>query len=45
MLVWKTLLGVNNNNNNINDKCRLCGDRDETVDHVISEYGQMAQKE
>ena len=28
-----------------NSKCRLCGDRDETINHIISECGKLAQKE
>ena len=38
----------NNNNNNNNDKtqqnskCRLCGDRDETTNHIISECSKLA---
>ena len=28
-----------------NSKCRLCGDRDETINHVISECSKLAQKE
>ena len=28
-----------------NSKCRLCGDRDETINHIISEYHKLAQKE
>ena len=28
-----------------NTKCRLCGDRDETINHVISECSKLAQKE
>ena len=28
-----------------NRKCRLCGDRDETINHIISECGNLAQKE
>ena len=28
-----------------NSKCRLCGDRDETINHTISEYSKLAQKE
>ena len=28
-----------------NSKCRLCSDRDETINHIISEYSQLAQKE
>ena len=42
----------NNNNNKArvdktqqNSKCRLCGDRDETINHIISECSKLAQKE
>ena len=28
-----------------NSKCRLCSDRDETIDHIISECSKLAQKE
>ena len=28
-----------------NSKCRLCSDRDETVNHIISECNKLAQKE
>ena len=28
-----------------NSKCRLCGDRDETIDHKISGCSKLAQKE
>ena len=28
-----------------NSKCRLCGDRDETINHIISECSKSAQKE
>ena len=28
-----------------NNKCRLCGDSDETIDHIISECSKLAQKE
>ena len=28
-----------------NSKCRLCDDKDETVNHMISEYSKSAQKE
>ena len=28
-----------------NHKCRLCGDRDETINHIISECSKLAQKE
>ena len=27
-----------------NSKCRLCGDRDETINHIISECSKLAQK-
>ena len=28
-----------------NSKCRLCGERDETINHIISECSKLAQKE
>ena len=28
-----------------NSKCSLCGDRDETINHIISECSKLAQKE
>ena len=28
-----------------NSKFRLCGDRDETINHIISECSKLAQKE
>ena len=28
-----------------NRKCRLCGDRDETINHIISECSKLAQRE
>ena len=28
-----------------NSKCRLCGDRDETINHIINECSKFAQKE
>ena len=28
-----------------NSKCRLCGDRDEAINHIISECRKLAQKE
>ena len=28
-----------------NSKCRLCGDRDETINHIISECNKLALKE
>ena len=27
-----------------NSKCRLCNDRDETINHIISECGKLAQR-
>ena len=27
-----------------NSKCRLCGDRDDTINHIISECSKLAQK-
>ena len=28
-----------------NSKCRLCGDRDDTINHIISEYSKLAGRE
>ena len=28
-----------------NSRCRLCGDRDETINHIILEYNKLAQEE
>ena len=28
-----------------NSKCRLCGDRDETINHIISECSKLVQRE
>ena len=28
-----------------NSRCRLCSDRDETINHIISECSKLAQKE
>ena len=28
-----------------NSRCRLCSDRNETINHIISEYSKLAQKE
>ena len=28
-----------------NRKCRLCGDGDETINHIISECSKLAQKD
>ena len=28
-----------------NSKCRLCSDRDETINHIISECSRLAKKE
>ena len=28
-----------------NNKCRLCGDRDETINHIMSECSKLARKE
>ena len=28
-----------------NSKCRLCGDRDETINHIIKECSKLAQRE
>ena len=31
--------------NQQNSKCRLCGDRDEIINHIISECSKLARKE
>ena len=48
----KNSKGVNNNKSKPridktqqNSKCRLCGDRDENINHIISECNKLAQKE
>ena len=28
-----------------NSRCRLCGERDETINHIISESSKLAQEE
>ena len=28
-----------------NSRCRLCGDRDKTIDYIISECSKLAQRE
>ena len=28
-----------------NNKCRLCGERDETINHIINECSKLAQKD
>ena len=28
-----------------NSKCRLCGDRDETINHIIGKCSKLAQRE
>ena len=28
-----------------NNKCRLCGERDETINHIMNECNKLAQKE
>ena len=41
----KDYVQVKINNTQKNRKCMLCGDRDETVNHIISECSNLAQKE
>ena len=38
-------LSKSQKNTHQNSKCRLCGDRDETFNHIISECSKLAQKE
>ena len=28
-----------------NSRCMLCGERDETIDHIISEFSKLAKKD
>ena len=37
--------GITNNKTQQNSKYRLCGDREETINHIISECSKLAQKE
>ena len=32
----------NNNNNNVSAKCRICGESDETISHIVSECRELA---
>ena len=41
-IIW---LQVKIDNTQQNNKCRLCGDRDDTINHIISECSKLAQKE
>ena len=38
-------MALNPGHNNNDSKCRLCGDRDETINRIISECSKLAQKE
>ena len=40
----KVILSKKIENIQRNIKCRLSGDRDETVNHIISEYCKLVQK-
>ena len=35
----------NNNDNNNNKLCRMCGEKGETISHLVSECGKLAQRE
>ena len=51
MLVWKTQEGINSDITNRIDKtqqnsrCKLCGDRDKTVNHITSKGNKLVQRE
>ena len=51
MLVWKTLKEIiiiikeRIDKTQQNSKCRRCSDRDEAINHIISECSKLAQKE
>ena len=41
----KNSRGVNNNKTQQNSKCRLCGDKDETINQIIIECSKLAPTE
>ena len=43
--IWTNQIKARIDKTQQNSKCRLCGDRDETINHVISECSKLAQKE
>ena len=43
--IWINHIKVRIDKTQQNIKCRLCGDREETITHMISEWSKLAQKE
>ena len=43
--IWTNHIKARTDKTQQNSKCRLCGDRDETINHIISECSKLAQKE
>ena len=43
--IWTNHIKARIDKTQQNSKCRLCGDRDETIDHIITKYSKLAQKE
>ena len=43
--VWTNHIKARIDKTQQNSKCRLCGDRDETINHIISECSKLALKE
>ena len=35
---------IRNDKTQLNSRCRLCGDKDETINHITSEYCKLAQE-
>ena len=42
-MVWNNKARIDKTQQN--SKCRLCGDRDETINHIISECSKLPQRE
>ena len=43
--IWTNQIKARIDKTQQNSKCRLCGDRDESINHIISECSKSAQKE